>query len=216
MGTNVIIACDKELNPAREGVSFAFNQTGFMLLPSKIGLPDKVKDFLSLGKSPIYIGFGSNPITNPEKYTAMFEQVRNLTGQRLIISKGWADLPVIDTRDIIFVDEIPFELLFPRLSAVIYHGGTGTLAAIARAGIPQAAFPFMGDQFDNRKQIVKLGLGPNACDFKKITAEAISSAIIECISNDKYKKNAEEISKRLQNVNGIELTIQLIEKEFNK
>jgi len=216
MGVNVILACDKELNPAREGVSFAYTQTGFMLLPSKIGLPDKVKDFLSSGKPPIYIGFGSNPITNPEKYTAMFEKVRDLTGQRLIISKGWANLPVIDTRDIIFVDEMPFELLFPKLSAVIYHGGTGTLAAIARAGIPQAAFPFMGDQFDNRKQIVKLGLGPNACDFKKITAEAISSAITECISNDKYKKNAEEISKRLQHVNGIELTIQLIEKESNK
>ncbi len=216
LGENVLLACDKEINAARENSAFAFTQTGFMLLPSKIGLPDKVMDFLSSGKPPIYIGFGSNPITNPEKYTAMFEKVRDLTGQRLIISKGWANLPVIDSRDIIFVDEMPFELLFPKLSAVIYHGGTGTLAAIARAGIPQAAFPFMGDQFDNRKQIVKLGLGPNVCDFKKITAEAISSAITECNSDERYKKKAEEISKRLQNVNGVELTVQLIEKELNK
>jgi vancomycin aglycone glucosyltransferase len=216
MGENVILACDKELNKAHEGSAFAFTQTGFMLLPSINGLPANVDTFLNSGKPPVYIGFGSNPITNPEKYTAMFEQVRDVTGQRLIISKGWADLPVIDTRDILFVDEMPFELLFPRLSAIIYHGGTGTLAAIARAGIPQAAFPFMGDQFDNRKQIVKLGLGPDTCDFKKITAEAISSAITECVSNDKYKKNAEDISQRLQNVNGIELTIQLIEKEFKK
>lgn len=35
------------------------------------------------------------------------------------------------------------------LAAVIYHAGTDTMAAIARAGIPQAAFPFMGDQFEN-------------------------------------------------------------------
>jgi vancomycin aglycone glucosyltransferase len=216
MGENVILACDMELNKAREGSAFAFTQTGFMLLPSKIGLPNNVNAFLNSGKPPVYIGFGSNPITNPEKYAAMFEYVHDLTGQRLIISKGWADLPVIDNRDIIFVDEMPFELLFPRLSAVIYHGGTGTLAAIARAGIPQAAFPFMGNQFDNRKQIVKLGLGPNACDFKKITAEAISSAITECIKNDTYKKNAIDLSNRLQNVNGINLTVQLIEKEFNK
>jgi vancomycin aglycone glucosyltransferase len=216
MGENVILACDKELNKAREGSAFAFTQTGFMLLPSKNDLPANVDAFLNSGKPPVYIGFGSNPITNPEKYTAMFERVRDVTGQRLIISKGWADLPVIDTRDIIFVDEMPFDLLFPRLSAVIYHGGTGTLASIARAGIPQAAFPFMGDQFDNRKQIVKLGLGPDTCDFKKITVEAISSAITECVSNDKYRNNAEEISQRLQNINGVELTIQLIEKEFIK
>jgi len=33
------------------------------------------------------------------------------------------------------------------------------MAAIARAGIPQAAFPFMADQFSNRDNIFKLGLG---------------------------------------------------------
>jgi vancomycin aglycone glucosyltransferase len=216
MGENVIVACDKELNAARDGVAYAFTQTGFMILPSKKGLPANVKDFISSGKPPVYIGFGSNPITNPQKYTAMFEQVRDAANQRLIISKGWADLPVIDAKDIIYVDEMPFELLFPGLAAVIYHGGTGTMAAVARAGIPQAAFPFMGDQFENRKQIVRLGLGPNTCDFKKITAEAISNAITECIMNDQYKKNAVEMSGILQNSNGLELTVQLIENEFRK
>jgi vancomycin aglycone glucosyltransferase len=216
LGENVIVACDKELNAVRDGVGFAFTQTGFMLLPSKNKLPVNVETFLNSGKPPVYIGFGSNPIPNAEKYCQIFEQVRDATNQRLIISKGWAEFPESNARDILYVDEMPFELLFPGLAAVIYHGGTGTLAAIARAGIPQAAFPFMGDQFANRKQIVKLRLGPNTCDFKKMTAEAISTAITECISNDIYKKNAVEISQRLQYINGIELTVQLIEKEFKK
>ncbi|OFY62175.1 MAG: hypothetical protein A2V64_00905 [Bacteroidetes bacterium RBG_13_43_22] len=187
-----------------------------MLLPSKKGLPADMEDFLNSGKPPVYIGFGSNPITNTEKYSQMFEQVRDTTNQRLIISKGWAELPGSNTRDILFVDEVPFELLFPRLAAIIYHGGTGTMAAVNRAGIPQAAFPFMGDQFFNQQQIVKLGLGPDTCDFKKMTAESISEAIKECITNSKYKQNAVEISKKLQNVNGLELTVDLIEKEFKK
>ncbi len=216
VGENVLIACDRELNEAREGVAFRFTQTGFMIFPSKIGLPAEVVTFLSSGKPPVYIGFGSNPIVNSEKYNRIFEQVHDTTNQRLIISRGWADLPGSSTSDILYVNEVPFELLFPSLAAVIYHGGTGTMAAIARAGIPQAAFPFMGDQFENRKQIVKLGLGPNTCDFKKITADAISSAITECTSDGKYRKNAEEISQKLQNTNGIELTIQLIEEEFKK
>jgi vancomycin aglycone glucosyltransferase len=216
MGENVIVACDKELNAVRAGVAYANTQTGFMILPSKNSLPADVETFLNSGQPPVYIGFGSNPIASPEKYTAMFEQVRNATRQRLIISKGWAELPVIDAIDILYVDEMPFELLFPRLGAVIYHGGTGTMAAIARAGIPQAAFPFMGDQFENRRQIVKLGLGPDTCDFKKMTAASVSSAILECVTNDTYKKNALEISQRLKNVNGIELTVQLIEREFKK
>ena len=216
MGENVILACDSELNKSREGTAFAFTQTGFMLLPSKTGLPDHVDTFINTGKPPVYIGFGSNPITTPEKYNQIFEKVRDITNQRLIISKGWAEFPESNARDILYVDEIPFELLFPRLSAIVYHGGTGTMAAASRSGVPQAAFPFMGDQFDNRTQIIKLGLGPVTCDFKKVTPEAISSAITECISDEKYKTKAVEISQRLQNVNGIELTIQLIEKEFKK
>ncbi len=216
LGENVIVACDRELNPARDGVSFSFTQTGFMLLPSQTDLPENVINFCDSGKPPVYIGFGSNPIVGTEKYNRIFEKITDETNQRLIISKGWADLPESSARDILYVDEMPFDMLFPKLAAIMYHGGTGTMAAIARAGIPQAAFPFMGDQFDNRKNIVKLGLGPETCDFKKMTAESISLAVKECITNDKYKKNALELSKRLKNVNGTELTIQLIEKEFIK
>lgn len=216
VGDHVIIACDKELNQAREGVAFPFTQTGFMMLPSKTVLPENVETFISSGKPPVYIGFGSNPVADPEKYSRIFEQVRDVTGQRLIISKGWADLPDYKATDILYVDEMPFDLLFPRLAAVIYHGGTGTMAAVARAGIPQAAFPFMADQFDNRKQIVKLGLGPETCDFKKISVESIASAITACVTNEKYERNARELSERLNRVNGIEITVQLIEKEFKK
>jgi len=146
----------------------------------------------------------------------VFEQVRDLTNQRLIISRGWAELPAQSSRDILYVDEMPFELLFPRLAAVVYHGGTGTMSAIARAGIPQAAFPFMGDQFDNQKQIVKRGLGPETCDFKKISAEAISAAITACVTDETYRNNALEISRELEGINGTELAVQFIEKEFVK
>ncbi len=216
LGENVIVACDKELNSAREGVSFPFTQTGFMLLTSKKDLPDNVVTFCNSGKPPVYIGFGSNPITSTEKYTNIFEQVRDATNQRLIISKGWAELPENNDNDILYVDEMPFDKLFPKMAAAIYHGGTGTMAEVVRAGIPQAAFPFMGDQFDNRKQIVRLGLSPDTCDFKEMTAESISSAVKECITNDIYKKNAVEIARRLQNVNGVESTIELLEKQFRK
>lgn len=214
LGDRVIVACDPELNKARDGVSFPFTQTGFMLVPSKKELPDNVLSFCNSGKPPIYIGFGSNPIADTEKFKQIFEKVRNDTNQRLIISKGWADLPENNSPDILYVDELPFDLLFPKLAAVIYHGGTGTMAIIARVGIPQAAFPFIADQFANRDNIVKLGLGPKTYNFKEMTAESISIAINECIKNNLYRNNALDLADKLKNSNGIELTIQLIEKEF--
>ncbi len=215
MGENVIVACDREINAARDKTAFAFTQTGFMLLPSKKLLPPEVEEFLDAGSPPVYIGFGSNPITDAGKYTGLFEQVYETTGQRLIISKGWAGFAGNSSNDILYIDDMPFELLFPRVVAAIYHGGTGTMAAIARAGIPQAAFPFMGDQFDNRKQIARLGLGPVTCDFKEISAKAIATAITECITNDNYRKNAAELAQKLKAVDGVELTVRLIEGIMN-
>jgi len=216
MGDNVIVACDKELNAVRDGVSFNFTQTGYMLLLSQNGLPESVDNFLKSGKPPIYIGFGSNPVDRPEKYNHIFNEVSKETNQRFIISKGWANLQEINSTDILYVDEMPFELLFPRLAAIVYHGGTGTMAAAARAAIPQAAFPFMADQFENRKHIVKLGLGPNTGDFKKLSAESLSSAIKDCVNNNEFKKNAFEISEKIKMTNGLDLTIGLIERELKK
>ena len=69
----------------------------------------------------------------------------------------------------------------------------------------------MADQFENRKQIVNLELGPNACDFRKLSEVALSSAITECVTNDKYRKNAIEIAKRIQGTDGLQLTVQLLE-----
>ena len=216
MGDHVFVACDKELNAVHEGVSFNFTQTGFILLPSQTGLPTNVEKFLNSGKPPVFIGFGSNPVSRPEKYNQIFDEVSKATNQRLIVSKGWADLSENNTSNVLYVDEMPFDLLFPRLTAIVYHGGTGTMAAVARAGIPQIAFPFMADQFENSKQIVKLGLGPKACDFKKISADILISSINECVTNKRYRENALEISTKLQNSNGLELTIELVENELRK
>jgi vancomycin aglycone glucosyltransferase len=214
MGDLVIAACDKELNEVRSGVSFNFVQSGYMLLPPQNGLPENVDRFLNEGKPPVYIGFGSNPVAQPEKFSQVFDKVSKTTNQRLIVSRGWADLPYDNTSDILYVDDMPFELLFPRLAAIVFHGGTGTMAAATRAGIPQIAFPFMADQFENSRQIVKLGLGPVTCDFKKISADILISSINECAANEKYRKNALEISRKLQKSNGLESTVELIENEL--
>ena len=117
MGDHVIVACDKELNAAREDVSFNFTQTGYMLLPSQNRLPENVEKFLDSGKPPVYIGFGSNPVSRPEKFSQYFYEVSKATNQRLIVSRGWADLPENNTSDVLYVDEMPFELTFSSFSS---------------------------------------------------------------------------------------------------
>ncbi len=211
MGEEVIVACDRDINSIPQGVAFNCKQTGYLILPSDLKLPAHVEQFIAAGTPPVYIGFGSNPIDQAEKYTSIFAEVAKITGQRLIISKGWAMLPEQNSEHILYVDEMPFELLFPKLAAVVSHGGTGTVAYAARAGIPQIAFPYMADQFENRKIIADLGIGPITCDFKKISATAISIAITECLTNDTYKHNATILMKKLSETDGLQMTVELLE-----
>ena len=50
--------------------------------------------------------------------------------------------------DIIYtLSNCPHDWLFPRMSAVIHHGGAGTSAEGFRSGIPTMIVPFFGDQF---------------------------------------------------------------------
>jgi sterol 3beta-glucosyltransferase len=93
----------------------------------------------------------------------------------------------------------------------MYHGGTGTMALDVRAGIPQAAFPFMADQFENQKQIVILVIGPKTVDFKKMTSESLSAAVLECISNEQFRQNASALALKLKDANGVGMTVSIIE-----
>jgi vancomycin aglycone glucosyltransferase len=215
MGDRVIVASFPALGAVREGLDFKSVQTGYMFLPPKTGLTNEAVKFLDSGTSPVFIGFGSNPIQNTGQVSHMLTETTRYLNKRFIISKGWAGLKDIEgTENCLFVDEEPYELLFPGVSVIVHHGGTGTMAAAAKAGVPQVAFPFMADQFQNRSQIVKLGLGPKTCDFKKISSKVLSEAITECISNENYSIRAKEIAGMIKDINGTELTVKVIEEEL--
>src|SRR5258708_8893132 len=68
-------------------------------------------------------------------------------GRRALVSRGWADLALIDDRDDCFVvGEVNQQALFGRVAAVVHHGGAGTTTTAARAGAPQLVVPQIGDQ----------------------------------------------------------------------
>jgi sterol 3beta-glucosyltransferase len=107
--------------------------------------PPALQNFLQSGSPPVYIGFESMGSRNPEETADLILQAIALTGQRAILQSGWGgktDLP--DT--VFIVDSISHSWLFPRVAAVVHHGGAGTTAAGLRAGVPAIVIPFFGDQ----------------------------------------------------------------------
>jgi UDP:flavonoid glycosyltransferase YjiC (YdhE family) len=105
----------------------------------------ELSDFLKSGPKPIYIGFGSIVIDNPEQMTATLLEAVRATGVRAIISKGWSNLGGVECENVLFLGDCPHEWLFAHVAAVIHHGGAGTTACGLLNGRPTTIVPFFGE-----------------------------------------------------------------------
>lgn len=104
--------------------------------------------FLRNGPPPVYIGFGSIVIDNPQRLTTMILEAVKSTGVRAIVSKGWSKLGSdVDSKeeDVLFIGDCPHEWLFQHVAAVIHHGGAGTTACGLSNGRPTTIVPFFGE-----------------------------------------------------------------------
>ncbi|GHF54557.1 vancomycin aglycone glucosyltransferase [Amycolatopsis bartoniae] len=134
------LAADPVLGPWPRTPGLDVVQTGAWTLPDERPLPAELVAFLAAGAPPVYVGFGSAR-PSPDIGHRAVEAIR-AHGQRVLVSRGWADLDLADGRDDLFaIGEVNQQRLFPRVAAVVHHGGAGTTQTAARAGVPQVVIP---------------------------------------------------------------------------
>jgi UDP:flavonoid glycosyltransferase YjiC (YdhE family) len=168
---------------------------------------------MKAGSPPVFIGFGSMPIKNPRRTTEIILEALRQTGQRAIVHTGWAGLGLQSLPASVFrIDYAPYDWLFPQMSMVIHHGGSGTTAFGLRAGVPSCAVPFVFDQSFWGEQIARLGAGPEPIPYKKLTVERLREAIEMGVNNPQMKQNAIELGDKIRTENGIEAAVGIIEK----
>ena len=126
------------------------------------------------------------------------------SGQRAILCTGWGGLggPTLPAR-ILEVRSAPHSLLFPRVSAVVHHGGAGTTAAAARAGVPQIIVPHIGDQYFHAGRVRDLGIGAEPIPRGKLRASRLAAAIREVLSAPKIQARARALAESLREVDGV-------------
>lgn len=105
----------------------------------------ELEAFLSNGPTPIYVGFGSIVASGSEGFLTTILNAARAAGVRIIISQGWSNLGGKNSRDVFFIGDCPHEWLFPRVAAVVHHGGAGTTACGLRYGKPTTIIPFFGE-----------------------------------------------------------------------
>jgi sterol 3beta-glucosyltransferase len=170
-------------------------------------------DFINSGSPPIFIGFGSMPIMDPERTTEIILGALEQTGQRAILHVGWGGLGNLPLpRSVFRIDYAPYDWLFPKTSMVIHHGGSGTTALGLRAGVPSCAIPFVFDQFYWGERIAQLGVGPAPVPFKKLTVERLREAIQLGVNSPQLKQNAALLGEKIRGENGIENALGILEQ----
>lgn len=189
----------KDWGPKVDVVGFCF-----LDLASNYEPPESLVKWLEAGPKPIYIGFGSLPIQEPEKMTQIIVDALEQTGQRGIINKGWGGLGnLAEPKDSIYLlDNCPHDWLFLQCKAVVHHGGAGTTAAGLKAACPTTIVPFFGDQPFWGERVHARGVGPQPIPVDEFSLPRLIHAI-NFMLDPKVKELAVELAKAMENEDGV-------------
>ena len=105
---------------------------------------------------------------------------------------------------------IPQSLLFPHCDAVVTHGGSGTVMAALRYGLPMVVVPIAADQPENARLCAELGVG-RVIEPASRTPKAIREATRDVLGDLKYRANAERFRDEIAALPGFDHTVRLIE-----
>lgn len=178
--------------------------------------PQDLVDFLEDGETPIYIGFGSMVSGNMSKTFAKVLKAVRAARVRAVISLGWGgkDMHLKSNHRVFFADYVPHDWLFPRVKAVVHHGGAGTTAAGLRYGKPTLVVPFGGDQPFWGNRVNAIGCGPRPISRDMMTVQRLTQGLIDLTTRGSYRVAAEEMGERLRTETGTKNAADIVEREI--
>ncbi|CAD6441773.1 343908a9-456e-46f3-8016-4f35469529bc [Sclerotinia trifoliorum] len=178
----------------------------FLSLASSYTPEPDLAAFLADGPPPVYIGFGSIVVDDPNAMTSLIFEAVKKTGVRALVSKGWGGLggDALDVPEGVFMlGNVPHDWLFQHVSCVVHHGGAGTTAAGIATGKPTVVVPFFGDQPFWGAMTARAGAGPLPIPYKQLTADKLAAAITDALKPETLAK-AQELGARIKEEKGTE------------
>lgn len=178
-------------------------------------VPAKLHHFLDAGAPPVYIGFGSMSNRSPETVAEIVLRALAATNQRGILLTGWGGLRNVNLPpDALAVESVPHDWLFPRMAAVVHHGGCGTTATGLAAGVPTIVVPFFADQPFWASRVHALGAGPEPISRKNLSVERLAAAIWEATTDPSIQNCARQIGNAIRAEDGVDRAVALIDQNF--
>src|SRR6266496_395625 len=177
--------------------------------------PVELQKFLKASEAPICVSFGSMMNRDAQKIDHIVRESLRQTSSCGIILSGWSDVVQQSSDNIIYLKAIPHQWLLPQCKLIIHHGGVSTVSAGLHAGIPNVVIPFAADQPFWGRRVYKIGAGPMTIPVRKLSIENLTRTILEA-DDHAFHKNAQFIGQELRSEQGVENSLNLIEKYSNE
>jgi vancomycin aglycone glucosyltransferase len=213
-GDRIILAADPDLAPLGDDGPERAVVTDAWILEDASELDPRITMFLEMDPAPVYIGFGSMVATRVADLAVQAIAAARAVGRGAIIARGWAalDRHVAPAEDLLMVGGVPHDAVFPRVAAVIHHGGAGTTTAAARAGVPQVVLPHILDQYYWAHRVERLGLGPRGLPVDLVTADILADRIDAAANGPAMQQRAARFGDAIVGRNGADAAVDLLEQ----
>ncbi|WP_129670093.1 glycosyltransferase [Phytoactinopolyspora endophytica] len=211
----VIHAFSRHLLPLRLDYPDWVHTVGYWFPPSQHDWtpPKELLDFLEAGDPPVCVGFGSMVGKDPRRTGAIVaDAVRRANVRAVIVTgSGGIDIDGALEDNVLVLREASFDWLFPRMSAIVHHGGSGTSAAALASGRPQVVCPFMTDQPFHARRMHAIGVAPPPLPQVRLTADNLSESISRAVTDRGLVECAETLGERVKSEDGLTATATILE-----
>ena len=187
--------------------------TGYWMLPAAPGWspPRRLAEFLEVGERVVYIGFGSMPVPDPGRLAGAILAAADWSGVRAVVASLSPELRrLLPAGRFLAIRHAPHDWLFPRVQAVVHHGGAGTTGAAVAAGRPQVIWPFGIDQHFWSRRMADLGVAPPVRPMRALTGRTLAVALDRALGDPRLTEAAADLGSLVRAEDGCGLAVSLL------
>jgi sterol 3beta-glucosyltransferase len=148
----------------------------------------------------LFFTFGSMVNADPARTTEIILEVLQDVGVPAIlnVAAGGLVLPTTPPDRTFWVEDIPYDWIFPKVYGVIHHGGSGTTHTTLKHGCASLIIPHIIDQFFWNQRCADIGVGPLGPPIKRLSKTNLTSLLGEMLRDTSYRERAELLGQKMK------------------
>lgn len=175
---------------------------------------NELRNFVESGDKPIVIAFGSvaSPLM-PQILAEIVSSIKQLRSKAVIVA-GWGEHSLQSAEDVLIVPSAPYGWLFRRAAIVVHAGGSGTVAEVARAGVPSIPVPFAAEQRFWSYRLWKMGVAAKPIPHTEVNHGTVLAALEQINTQSEMGELAVKLAQRVAKEGGTRATVEFLSRRI--